>query len=245
MKPHSLTILAACGACLSAAGALMAQPLVEFASFSQAPTLGKPFVFDNQTTSAVFNTFDGTDNSIDVTFFFHGLEFSGDYAALNGPLAATLTLTANTVTAVLPGPVQPIDAGTFVFTLAGAPINGKSVLLQVDFAGASILGLGTSGVVLASEPGYGVISFASDFISGLDASSADDFSVSLGGIFESLAISGSFLRDFVASASGVFSINGPAAPIPEPEFYAIAMVILVGVVVGLRRIRQRLHPPPA
>lgn len=165
-----------------------------------------------------------------------------DTVSFTGPGALTSTTTAvvafNFVDPMPPSLDGPIDA-LLIFSASGAPYSGVlqflrqsdgANLLTVDFAGAVLSGMGTSGSFLDAQPG-GTVTFSSDFLD-FSTLTASDFALSFS------ALSSPFGSDsWTANSTGTFAAQLGA--IPEPATWAM-MIIGFGGVGAVARQRRRL-----
>lgn len=219
-----------------------------FAQFRQTQQFDKLLTFDNNDivgpgAAAFFRTADTT-TGIDVNFQFNSsLVFTGDLADLNNPQAAKFVMnswTHDSVSGSAPFLTQQIDGGSLEFRRA-TPIDGKDLLLKVTFSGAFLITFNTTGAEFASESGS-TITYSSDFLT-FNNVVQDNWSIALSGITppSSTAPNG-LLTDFVAAGTGTF--DSSAAPIPEPNAFAVvtALVALAAVSCARERITRSLAP---
>jgi len=239
---HRFHILLFC--VLSMASRLSAQTIT-FAQFTQVNS-EKSLVFDTtQTGSASFETADTT-AGVDVKFLYNSqLNFTGPLSALIGEQDARFTLQS---VALAPARtcysggfnIQPIDSGVIEFRRV-TPIEGKDLLLRIQFSGVYLVDFGSSGSLLAAENDDSKITYTSDFLT-FDPTASENWSLGLSGVSPvTIQCSNQLLSNFTASTAGTF--DALATPIPEPAAYGVILGLAVLlVVVGHRSYVARHNP---
>jgi hypothetical protein len=223
---------------LGAAPLLSAQTIT-FAQFTQV-NADKSLIFDTtQTGSASFETTDTT-NGVGVKFRYNSqLNFTGPLSALMGEQDARFTLQS---VASAPASsyysggfhIQPVDSGVIEFRRT-TPIDGKNLLLRIDFSGVYLVNLGSSGSLLAMENIGSQITYTSDFLT-FDSTASNNWALGLSGVSPVTSqCSNQLLSNFTASTAGTF--DALATPIPEPATYAV----IIGVVALFAAIGKRSY----
>jgi len=223
---------------LGAAPLLSAQTIT-FAQFTQV-NADKSLVFDiTQAGSASFDTTDTT-NGVGVKFLYNSqLNFTGPLSALVGEQDARFTLHS---VALAPAStyyngnfhIQPVDSGVIEFRRA-TPIDGRNLLLRIQFSGVYLIDFGSSGSLLAMENVGSQITYTSDFLT-FDSTVPNNWALGLSGISPvTIKCSNQLLSNFTASTAGTF--DALATPIPEPATYGI----IIGLVVLFAVIGQRSY----
>jgi len=229
---------------LVAAPVLSAQTIT-FAQFTQV-NADKSLVFDTtQTGSASFETTD-TINGVDVKFLYDSqLNFTGPLTALMGEQDARFTLQS---VALAPATtcygggfhIQPVDNGVIEFRRT-TPIEGKDLLLRIQFSGVYLVDFGTSGSLLAAENANSKITYTSDFLT-FDSTVSENWALGLSGVSPvTIQCSDQLLSNFTASTAGTF--DALATPIPEPATYGIIIgLVVLFAVIGQRSYSARHNP---
>jgi len=221
-----------------------------FAQFTQVQPSKKLLVFDNDEKAhrSIAATLDTASVSagVDVDFSFSSnLVFTGALAALNGPQKADFIMQSKTDDEASHGSHhsrrQPIDSGFMEFKLE-TPVDGKDLLLKVTFSEASLFVSKSTGLELAvgTPLGESKITYSSDFLD-FNTLSPDSWAISLSDIDPGSSIGADgALKDFSASASGIFL--GAATPIPEPASSGRIVALISFAVVLCWKLRARLLP---
>jgi hypothetical protein len=204
---------------------------VTFAEFFQT---NPPRTFSFNGTKGTF----GTTVSTPVIFQYLGVSVP---SALEGPLAAHMTISGSTTAAATNSSGvlnQPITGVTTIRFTLDHPYNGLSNLLSVMLQPASFEGIkgASTGALLSSTASGDSIAFTSDFLHFANNQAGNGVAISLDSITPTLSINGSshYLSSFTATTTGSFS-----TATPEPS--SLVLAGLGGVALasyGWRRRRR-------
>lgn len=244
------------------------------ASIQAAPVTFADFDQSNSTGSANDNLFSYTESgvagsggtatlsatSIPVTFYYSSV--SGLPAALDGPQAATLTLTNVTTNQAVT--TEPFGATTFAEDVFPAfpgttvtdtltltrttPFNGLSNLLTLTFTGELLAGLNGYTAQLTGQtasPFNDTVSYSSSFLN-FGSPTAADYSLSFtswtttadgNGVEQDTA--SSLLKSATAAGTGNFDVqSAPTVSSNVPEPAATAVGAICGVMMLKRRLKR-------
>ncbi|QDV38698.1 PEP-CTERM sorting domain-containing protein [Tautonia plasticadhaerens] len=166
-------------------------------------------------------------------------------AALQGRLDATLDIDIDLAPGIS-GTTrlsQAITSGTITVRL-DSPYLGQDLLLKAVFTGGEITGRpgATAGLSDVSVTAGDAITFSSDFLD-FSQATTEGITLDLNPLFPSLQKFGAnSFRDFRATGSGQFSLDGRVTLQSVPEPSSIALLGLAGALggpVALARLRRR------
>jgi hypothetical protein len=215
-------------------------------------------------SAITFAGYDPTDNNSNLSLSATSLTSSSEVVfyfldpdlAPAGFLSAALSLTATETNAVsfpFPSAAKPTIAATFdgsfdfiydgpTGTFGGTNFTNGDILLHGVFSDAVLSGSGSTGSLVDSVLGDGIVFFSSDFLD-FDPLEDEGMSISITSISPSLKLVGSTLRNFSGVSSGTFEgtvTHNVHNDVPEPESWAL-MVAGFGVMgLAMRRTRRTI-----
>ena len=159
--------------------------------------------------------------------------------ALNSVAGATVLFD---YTDPMPPAIDGEISAFMILSSTGSPYSGtlqflrtsdNANLLTVNFSGAILFGVGTSGSFLDSQPG-GVVTYTSDFLD-FSSTTAADFALSFSALTHAFGN-----PSWTADSTGTFaadSIGRPGGGIPEPATWSMMILGFLGTGALVRRRR--------
>jgi hypothetical protein len=126
-------------------------------------------------------------------------------------------------------------------TAGSVTVNPGNVLLRATYLGAVFTGYGSTGNLVDSNLGGGLVSYSSDLLT-FDPAADQGFSLGLTSIRSPSQVIGGQLTNFSAVSQGAFAASFSSESVPEPATWALILIGLGGLILGGRRQHARKRP---